>query len=122
VSGWRPDNRFPPIGAGVAAGLLAMGLFPYSAGWRVAAVTSALLLWAGWWILEARVRQGIRGPRGRTRTSAITLAVCALALVPGALSADSAMRLPYVILAGAAISAGRAGASAESERFHVEKP
>jgi hypothetical protein len=89
------------IGACVAAGLLVMGLFPYSVGWRVAAVTLALLVWAaaGWWIHEVRVRQGIRGLRGSTRTSAITLTVCAMALVPGAVSANTAMRFPYVILA-----------------------
>jgi hypothetical protein len=89
------------IGGCVAAGLLIMGLFPYSTGWRVAAVGLALLLWAaaGRWIHEVRLRQGIRGLRGRTRASAMTLAVCALALVPGALSADPAMRVPYVILA-----------------------
>jgi predicted MFS family arabinose efflux permease len=91
------------IGACVAAGLLVLGLFPYSAGWRIAAVALALLLWgaAGWWIVQVRERQGIRGLRGSTRTSATTLAICALALVPGALGADSAMRLPYVVAAAA---------------------
>jgi hypothetical protein len=91
------------IGACVAAGLLALGLFPYSIGWRIAAVALALLLWAaaGWWVVHVRARQGIRGLRGGTRTSATTLAICALALVPGALGADSAMRLPYVIAAAA---------------------
>jgi hypothetical protein len=89
------------IGACVAAGLLVMGLLPYSAGWRIGAVAVALLLWAaaGWWLLDVRVRHGIRGLRGRTRTSAMTLVICAMALVPGALSADPAMRLPYVVLA-----------------------
>jgi hypothetical protein len=98
----RLPSRGPAlIGACVAAGLLAMGLFPYSVGWRIAAVALASLVWAaaGWWILELRVRQGVRGLRGSTRTSAITLVVCAMALVPGAVGADPAMRLPYVILA-----------------------
>jgi hypothetical protein len=89
------------IGACVAAGLLVLGLAPYSVGWRIAAVAVALVLWAaaGWWLLAVRVRRGIRGLRGRTRTGAMTLAICAVALIPGALSADSAMRLPYLILA-----------------------
>jgi hypothetical protein len=99
IPSWGPAFA----GACVAAGLLVMGLFPYSAGWRVAAVVVALLLWgaAGWCLVEIRARKGVRGLRGPARSSAITLAVCALALVPGALSASSAMRLSYVILAAA---------------------
>jgi hypothetical protein len=89
------------VAACVAAGLLVLGLFPYSVGWRIAAVVLALLVWAaaGRWIVELRARQGIRGLRGSTRTSAVVLAICALALIPGAVGADPAMRLPYVILA-----------------------
>jgi hypothetical protein len=98
----RLPSRGPVlIGACIAAGLLAIGLFPYSVGWRIAAIALALLLWAaaGRWILAVRERRGIRGLRGSTRTSAMTLVVCAVALVPGALSANPAMRVPYVILA-----------------------
>ena len=47
------------------------------------------------------MRQGIRGLRGKTRSSAVTLAVCAVALVPGALAASPAMRINCVILAAA---------------------
>lgn len=97
--GARLADLFPPvIGLSVLVGFLVTGLFPYSPGWRLAALVVALALWeaTGWFIIRLRAVRGIRGLRGRSRASGVTLLVCAVGLIPGVLADDPGMRWPYV--------------------------
>lgn len=96
VRWWTP----PLVGIFLALGFLAVGLFPYTIWRRLAALVVALVVWgtAGWLVLYVRAKGGVRGLRGRTRSTAVVLGVCVVSLVPGVLATNPGMRWPYVIL------------------------
>ncbi|WP_375425140.1 hypothetical protein [uncultured Friedmanniella sp.] len=96
-----PSGTPALAGVAVALGFLALALLPFStAGWLTGVVV-ALALWAaaGWLVLRLRAAGEVRGLRGRGRTTAVVLAVCALSLVPAPLSTTRATRGTYLVLA-----------------------